>query len=1626
MLKTVLNDVTHRHPVLRTRIPAVAGRPVAIVDPPTPTGLVIEDIDGGKLAGRLYELARIPLDTGHGPLFHARLLRVGPDDHHLLLVASHIVTDATSNHLLFEDIATALAGRPLAPLSLSVPYAEFARRQREAAKQGVWQVSLDWWVECLAGAPPALELPTDYPRPAEQHYAGGTVRRSLPAALVASLYRLASERQCTPYMVLLAAFKALLHRYSGATDVLVGTPIEGRDSTDVEAVIGLFINTLVMRTDLSGDPSFDSLLARVRHSTVEAQAHQDLPFEKLVEALAPERSLSRSPVFQVLFNLIQLPERVRHAGGLTLRMDRLIDQGVSGFDLSLTAAVESEGVTLNFEYATELFHESTIGYLADAYLVLLQAALADPSLTLSRFPLLGDVARNAVLALGQGTSPDTGTYGQPFKAVHEQVAEVARCRPDSIAVSLAMPGSGDGQSLSYGELDARANRLARHLQTLIAGMPANCGGPVRIGICMSRTPDCLVAVLAVLKAGGAYVPLDPDWPDERLASLAADAMLSGVIVDGTTSHLLSSTGWCVDIVRDQHLVGAQAATAPAQTTAPDSAAYLVHTSGSTGKPKAVIVTHANLAAAMAAWKSAWDLQADEAHLQMAGIAFDVFSGDWVRALGSGGKLVLCPRETLLDPPALLAVLQHADIRIAEFVPAIMRALVVHCRATDSSLPALRLFIVGSDTWHTSDLAALRAVAAPQTRLINSYGVAEATIDSCWFDATSSDIRGSVPIGRPFPGAALYVVDEHGELLPPGVPGELCIGGSGVAAGYWNADPADVERFTAGGRYRTGDIARWNPAGQLELIGRRDSQIKLRGFRIEPAEVEACLARCPGVNAAVVALQPATPGHAGAEPRLIAWIATGEPPDGGPGDGQHGLDAEELRLALARQLPAQMVPVQFILRPTLPLTTSGKVDRQALAAYPVPSMADATGRGLVSSAEAANPVEAVIVEAVAGLLDRSTIGVDDDFFRAGGHSLLAAQLVARLRVTLQVELPLRAIFEAPTPRGLAAIVVSLRRGREWAAQVFRPPVRHQRTGADTAPLSAMQMRLWFLERLNPGSATYHLHWLVHLEGALDCDALQSAVDVLIARHEVLRTSFIHSAGVPVQSIAAEARVVVEVVDTQTAAERQAIIRARIDQPFDLATSPLFRVVLLPGVAGEHQILLVIHHLVADGWSFGVLSRELAAAYNAARRKCMVSLPDLPLQYADYALWQQSTDYQARLERQLAWWRPVLAGAPAVLELTSAAGRAAYTDVDTDSRGAWLERVVPAADARELRRLASAEGVTLFMVLLAVFKAVLGRLAHTNDVVVGTPVAGRSHRNLEDLIGFFVNTLVLRTSLTRDLSFRDLLVRVRHTTLEAFDHAEVPFEKLVEVLQPPRTLAHSPVVQVLFALHNQPRQPLILDGLVATAEAVPAGSVKFDLNLHVAEEGENLRLALAWRSSLYTEEAAAMLLDACVALMTRAVAAPDRPLGELLDESSLKNAAAAVRRSDDRCDPPVVGPAQWDADVSTDVSADVPDAALAASLQDIWSILLGRPDPGLDDDFFALGGHSLLAMRLVAAIAERFAVELPLISVFEAPTMRLMAVRIVEARRSAATLSTGEPAVGSPIRRLPRLADEGFFE
>ncbi len=1470
-LERTLAEVVRRHESLRTVFDGAGAGPVQVVLPAAGVPLPVSDLAGlptgerdaeaHRLAG---EEARRPFDLRAGPLLRVRLLRLAPGEHVLVLAMHHIVADGWSMGVLFRELsaiyAAYLAGAPSPLPELPVQYADFAAWQRAWLAGGVLERQLAWWRERLAGAPAVLEIPVDHPRRAAPGGRAATIVRTIPRPAAERVRSLARREGATTFMVLLAALDVLLARWSGEDDVVVGTPVANRGRRETEGLIGFFVNTLALRTDVSGNPAFRELLGRVRETALGAHQHQDVPFERLVEALAPERSLAHTPLFQVIFSVDDGAGAPRPLGDVRAEP---FPAGTSAarFDLAVMVMDGDEGMAVGFSFREALWDPATMERAAGACALLLEAAAADAGARVLDLPLLADAERERVLReWSRGPAAPA-----PFRPVHRMVAEQAARTPEAPALSWG------GASLGYAELDARAAALAARLRAL------GVAPEVRVAICLERSPASVVAVLAVMRAGGAYVPLDPTHPAARLKRLVSDAgarvlltepaLRERAAVDGVAAVLVDDTAAPLPPApspargEGEH-DGAENA-ALSHSLSPNNLAYVVYTSGSTGTPKGVLVEHGGLAAAVHAARQAFDFRAGDVLPVVASPAFDIWAFEALVPLTAGGVVRILPREGVQDAPALAREAERADVLHA--VPALMRELVLAAREGHAGLARPRDVFVGGDAVPPELLGEMRT-AFPSARLHVLYGPTEGTIICAAYTVPAAGGPARRMLGAPLPGASLHVCDAAGGVLPPGLPGELCIGGAGVARGYLGRPDATAERFVPdpfagvpGARmYRTGDRARWLEDGTLESLGRMDRQVKLRGFRVEPGEVEAALAAHPAVREAVVVVREDAAG----ERRLAGYVVPAEGAEASPA---------ALREHLSASVPNYMVPSAWTVLDALPRTPTGKVDRRAL---PAP---EADGAGEHEAPRTAT--EEVVASILATVVGVPRVGRGDGFFALGGHSLLATRVVARVREAFGVELPLRALFEAPTAAALAERVEALLRG---GAGVQAPPVVPvPREPGGALPLSFAQQRLWLVEQLEPGTAAYTLATPLRLRGPVDAAALGRAVDETVRRHEALRTTFRATDGEPAQVVRAAPRGVLRHAELAALppeaaiAEVARLVDAEALRPFDLEGGPLFRALLVHAAPDEWALLLAMHHAVSDGWSMGVLTRELSTLYQAHLAGGSSPLPEPPFQYADFAAWQRGWLAGDVLERQLAWWRERLAGAPPLLELPTDRPRSAVRDARAGRR---LLRL-PADTARALRELARREGATLFMTLLTAWQALLSRYAGQEDVVVGTPIAGRTHLELEGLVGFFVNTLALRTELSGDPTFREALRRVRESTLGAYQHQDVPFERLVEELGVQRSLTHTPLFQAVLSLQELGE----VERRLGDAEMSPLGTealtARFDLTLALAGRGEEMLGALTYRADLWDGDTAGRMLDALGRVLEQAAADPSRRLAEL---------------------------------------------------------------------------------------------------------------------------------------------------
>jgi len=1436
-VEKALQAIANRHEPLRTTFTVEDGTVMQVIRPAT-SAICFKSSQLTTLA-ELSAEARHSFDLVAGPLWRAKLWQSGPDEHVLQLTFHHIVSDGWSLGVLIKEFAALYASSETALPELSIQYADFATWQNAQLTGPTLATKIDSWCQRLAGADFSPLLETDLPRPKSRDAAGATHKFELNGAVTAQLNTLAQTGGGSLFMALLAGFATVLQRWSGRDDLVIGTPVANRNRREVEPLIGFFVNTLPLRLSLADHPSGAELFARVRSATLDALADQDVPFEKLVHELQPERSLSLTPLFQVMFVLQNAPLESLKLPGLNVSALE-VDTATSKFDLTLVLEESPTGLSGRIEYATSLFRPATIDRLANHFLRALENLVATPTRPVSEFKLTGDAEIAQLAKWSTGPTP-----GYPATSIATAFTARALATPNAIALTF-------GESaVTYAELDARANQLAHILRN--HGVTID----VPVGICLPRSVELVVALLGILKAGGAYLALDPGYPAARLAAMLAAANCPLVLTTETERARLPHTSAEVLVWESltQALVAAPT-TNPEIDSNPDNLAYISFTSGSTGTPKAVAVPQ-RAVLRLVHGKVFANFDANEVFLLMAPIAFDASTLELWGPLLNGGRLVIMPPES----PTLEQIgrVVRTENVSTLWLTAGLFNLMVDERLTD--LENVRQLLTGGDVLSVPHVAkALRGL--PHTRLINGYGPTENTTFTCCRDITSADVLGgSIPIGKPIGHTTVFVLDAEGRLAPLGVPGELCTGGDGLARGYLGEPTVTAAVFIAdlnrpGQRlYRTGDRVRWRPDGSLEFLGRLDRQVKIRGHRIEPGEAEAALAACPGVTAAAVVVHDGPTGK-----RLIGYASP-------------VLDPAILRTELVSRLPEYLIPSVILTLPELPLNANGKVDRRAL---PAPDTW-ASGNGPDGPPRPRTATEEILHHLWARLLGVETVRVTDDFFALGGHSLLATQLVSRIREAFGMELPLRTIFEDSTLGALAAHIESAHPDASRRAPPLRAEIR-----PSAVPLSFAQERLWFLNQLEPGNPFYNMPAALEMRGRYHHDAGRKVIKALVQRHESLRTVFRAPDGYPVQIILPEVDVPMSVEDfsathaTDRESRVQRAIAAEARKPFDLTKGPLLRVNLLRLADDHHILLMTMHHIVSDGWSMGVLTREMGEFY-AVFTAATAEVPPAPLalHYADYAIWQRRWLEGRVYDDQLAYWKKQLADVPSVLALPTDHPRAAVQSYRGGSHAFLLDTDL----SKGLTELSRTAGATLFMTIDAVFALLLGRMARQEDVLIGTPIANRHRTEVEPLIGFFVNTLVLRHDLSGNPTFRELLARNRRMALDAYVHQDLPFERLVDELAPERDLSRNPIFQVMFALHNTPIRERVLPELTIQDLAAERISAQFDIVLDVWETPIGLKSVLEFATDLFDAPTISRMAGHLHQLLTAVVAAPDTPINQL---------------------------------------------------------------------------------------------------------------------------------------------------
>jgi amino acid adenylation domain-containing protein len=1460
-LVRTLSEIIRRHEILRTTFVARQGEPMQEVHEPQPVQVPQVDLselapwEGNEIARvlRQQEFER-PFNLEEGPLVRPRLVRLAPTEQQLILLVHHIVSDGWSEGVMVNELRVLYEafhhGRPSPLRELQIQYADYAIWEREWLQGNVLEDQLNYWRKKLAGMP-MLELPKDRPRPERPSNRGEALRFLLSRELTGKARSLAQDHGATLFMVLLAGFQLLLSRYSGQKDIAVATLTANRNTRETEDLIGFFVNTLVLRTDLEGDLSFRALLARVQANTLEGYEHQEMPFEKLSEELRPDRVRGGVPFVQAGIALQNMPSRDLQLPGLQIR-SLSTEYQYSFVDVGISMSEDEDGLAGMLMYSTDLFERRTMQRFVKHFERLLEEAVADPDQPISDLRLLSDEEwRQLVVDFNR----NPGNASQPGRLVHELFEDRAAANPKAIAAVF------EDAQLAYGDLNLRANQLAHHLIRL------GVGAETRVGLCIERDLEMLVALLGVLKAGAAYVPVDPLHPVERLEFILKDAEVAALV---TTSAWLDKVSFiarnviCMDTAAE---IAHETTANPGRRCRSMNPAYIIYTSGSTGIPKGVVVTHGGLTNVIVDSIKILQVEPQSRVSQLASLTFDASVAEILLTLCAGASICIVPPNRLVSIPELMGALQRGGVTVLGCVPSILGLI------DPRDLPGLKTVIVGGESCPKETAARWLG----QRRFLNAYAPTEATIYSTLSECLPDECAAGLPFGRPIANARMYILDESLNPVPVSVVGELCIGGAGVARGYWRRPELTAEQFIpdpfsdqpSSRLYRTGDLGRFRPDGKIDFLGRIDDQVKIRGHRIELGEIETVLHQAPDVSNCAVIVREDQPG----DKRLVAYVVM---------NSERPMKPSILRGYLREKLPAYMVPVAFVRMKEWPLTPNGKTDRRAL---PAPDVA-----GEDNYVAPRDPLEEILAGIWEDVLAVKRVGIFDNFFELGGHSLLAMQIVSRVR-SAGFKLPLAEVFASPTVAQLAEMI----RRPDSSKTALAPPAIQRRPTNAPVPLTFAQQQIWFLSHLERGEEIHLIPLVLRLRGDLRADVLRNAFNEIIRRHEILRTGFPAPGGHPVQVIAPAAEVpwtqvdVTAIAPEQRERHTQELVDVEVAKHFDLEQGPLFRVAVYKLGPQDFVFSLTVHHIICDAVSFQVFLREVIALYAAFLRGEESPLPQLQLQYADVAVWENSWFNHDVLEQHLNYWRTQLQDSNPVLELAGDFPRPPVQSF----RASHQKVMITGEVSVRLQQIAREHDATEFMSLLAIMNVWLFRYSGQHDILIGTPVSNRTQVETEGLVGFFINTLVFRTRIAPESSFLDLLAQVRTTALEAYNHRAMPFEKIVRALNLPRDASRSPLFQVLFNNVQAREGEIELEGIEISEFGSHLARTQFDLQIAMSTSSDGMEVVCTYSLDLFRSSRIAAMLESFVQLAELVTANPSARIAELVEQLQSFEFKEAVR-------------------------------------------------------------------------------------------------------------------------------------
>jgi amino acid adenylation domain-containing protein len=1454
-LRSSISEVVRQSEMLHTKFSRLPGMavPLQVVCDPEPPLIEPLNLCGMNQAEQqaaidalLEEARREWFVLDRGQFLRISQIELAERKHLLIMTLPALCIDTTGLRslaaLISRSYAAALRGEEL--LDVSIPYTDISRILSDMLESDDGEVGRQYWRRKDIPDFQAVKLPMERHPSTTEAFDPRQLSMAVGPSVVNDVRSLCQGYGVSIDVFLLAGWAVLLFRLTAQSDVPIGVAYDGRTYSELKDTLGLFAKYLPILCHLQENTRFSEVLKTLDESTREAQDYQD--YFSFDQATGPGGGSLGPGFFPLSFGFE--PEPSKHlATGLTFSI-RDLYACFDKFKVQLFCRNRNGGIVTDLRYDAVLFKASDIERTGLQYHRLLESVCMHPEAEIADLEILSVIEKHQILIefnnAGLGYSLD--------KCIHQLVQEQAEQTPDRIAVLF------EHEHLSYSQLDSRSNRLAHQLTG------QGVAPDVLVGVCMERSLEMIIGLLGILKAGGAYVPLDPGYPKDRIAFMVEDAGIALLLTDHRRSRDLPEQSVVISVDKEvRELAGTEECDVCSAAT-PDSLAYVIYTSGSTGKPKAVQISHRSICNRLLWMIGTLPLTKDDNFFQKTPISFDASVWEFYVPLFSGAKVIMARPGGHQDASYLVRSIVEERATILQLVPSMLRVFleeegVWKCRS-------LRLVFCGGEVLpsDTQEEFFTRIDAG----LINLYGPTEVSIDATFWPCPKEGHGQVVPIGRPIGNMQVYSLDPRSRPVPVGVPGELHIGGVGLARGYLNRADLTSDRFIPnlfshhpGARsYKSGDLGRHLPDGIIEFLGRTDHQVKIRGFRIELGEIEAVLRQCVGVKGAVVLVH----GDSGADRRLVAYVE----PEGG-----RRPTTDDLTAFLQERLPAYMVPSSLLALDSFPVSPNGKVDRRALREFGEKFKHQ---QSRVCPAPR-NAIEELLVGIWADVLGVDQPSIHDDFFQSGGHSLIAGRLISRIRETFQIELPLRAIFESPT---IAAVGQRITIQRANHLQSQTPPISALRREGPF-PLSYAQQRLWFLDQLEPGSATYNIAMAVRLEGRLNVDALRWSVNRVVERHEALRTCFATVGGRPVQVIKGFAPFELPMVDLSVGEEggRQERAIGRVNQlateGFDLARGPMLRVELIKLSEGEHIMTIVMHHIVSDGWSSDVMVREVARLYESYNLEEEAELEELTIQYADYAVWQREWLKGEVLEEQLSYWKGQLEGADWEMELPTDRG----SGLEASRRGGTERFEIGEQEYRGLRSLSQRAGVTMFMTLLAAFDTLLYRYTGREDIIVGTDVSNRARIETEGLIGFFVNQLVLRTDVSGNPRFADLLIRVREIALGAYANQDLPFVSLVQMLKPDRSLSRAPLIQVKLLLQNATARPTTLANLKMSILETQRKTAQLPLIMDLLDNGQEIIGSIDYDADRFDASAIARMANHFQNLIASILADPSHRISDL---------------------------------------------------------------------------------------------------------------------------------------------------